>query len=361
MPWTLYPASEYFDRFRGQWDALNRAAGDHILLDSAFVALLLRYFGTPAVRLAVCDDPASPGLALLHKKRAGFWETFQPSQSPLGLIVLGSRNHVRAQMQGLIRALPGCALGVSVLQQDPDFTSLTGLTPGHDVEIVEYIRTARLTLVRSFDDYWNSRNRRFVRDLARQRRRLSERGVRLELTTSRTPEEVAEGVRQYGLLEGTGWKAEHGTAIAPDNRQGAFYRELLEHFSGRGEGVIYRLLMDGKTVAANLSVERAGMLIVLKITYDETLAGLSPGHLLEEEMLRALFAERRIQVEEYYGPFKDWQARWTDEVRTLQHLNFYRSASVASARRILKAAAVRLRSLRPRGRTPEPEPSSEPV
>lgn len=343
MSWTLHPAGEAFERHRPPWDALNRANGNHILLDAGFVGILLRHFGHPDVRLAVSDDPARPGLALVERGRGGFWRTFQPSQAPLGLVLLGSREDVRGQIHRLIRSLPGFGVGLAVLQQDPDFTCFGALESGPAVEVLDYIRTGRLTLSGSFDEYWAARDRRWARDLARQRRRVQERGAVLELQVTREPGDVADAVREYGLLEGAGWKGEHGTAIAPGNPQERFYREALEYFCGRREGVIYRLRLDGRTIAANLSVERDTMLIVLKITYDEAVAGLSPGHLLEEDMLRAVFAEGCIKVEEYYGPFKQWQARWTDEVRTLHHLNFYRSAAAAGARRLVKTVAGRLR------------------
>jgi len=347
MTWSVYAASEAFDRHREAWDALNRASGNHVLLDAGFVAILIRHFGHPGLKLAVSQDPERPGLILVEPVRGGFWSTFQPSQAPLGLALLGSRQDVSGQMQRLIRALPGYALGLAVLQQDPDFTCFgelrAGGATGSRVEVVEYIRTARLTLSGSFEDYWGSRDRRWARDLARQRRRLADRGARLELQVSRDARDVADGLRDYGLLEQSGWKGAEGTAISPDNAQGAFYREALEYFCARNEGVIYRLRLDDRTVAANLSIERDAMLIVLKITYDEAIPSLSPGHLLEEDMLRSVFREGRIKVEEYYGPFKTWQARWTDEVRPVHHLNVYRSASVARARRLLKGVAGRLR------------------
>ncbi len=343
MSWTLYPAAEAFAQHRAAWDALNRANGNHILLDGGFVNLLLRHFGHPGVRLAVSGDRARPGLALVERGRGGLWQTFQPSQAPLGLVLLGSREDVRGQVHALIRSLPGFGVGLSVLQQDPDFTCFGDVAAGPTVEVLDYIRTARLTLSGSFEEYWGARDRRWARDLARQRRRVQERGATLALEVTREPGEVAAAVREYATLEGAGWKGERGTAIAPGNRQEQFYREALEYFCGRGEGVIYRLRLDGRTIAANLSVQRDTMLIVLKITYDEAVPGLSPGHLLEEDMLRAVFAEGCIKVEEYYGPFKQWQARWTDEVRTLHHLNFYRSAAVAGARRVVKTIAGRLR------------------
>lgn len=353
MIWTLYRASEAFERHRGLWDQLNQGNADHILLDSAFVSLLLRHFGSPRVHLAVSRDPQRPGLALVESVRTGFWQTFQPSQAPLGLILLGSKDSAIQQTRDLLRALPGFALGLTVLQQDPECTPFSMLDSDGAVEIVPHIRTARVTLTGTFDGYWSARSKKLTTDLARQRRRLAERGAQLELVVDRRPHEVPDGVREYARLESAGWKASTGTAISSDNQQGAFYRELLEHFSFRGEGCIYRLLLDGKTVAANLSVERNGTLVVLKIAYDESIGGLSPGNLLEQEMLKALFMEGRVRVEEYYGPFTEWQARWTNEVRTVFHVNFWRTANVARVRRALKASSAWLHGLaKPSGSTP---------
>lgn len=342
MSWSFHPASDSFDQYRERWDAINRLNGNHILLDSAFVGLLLRHFGSPGVVLGIRNDPNSPGIALLERARGGFWQTFQPSQAPLGLILLGSRDQPRRQIDALLRALPGYALGLAVLQQDVDFTPFAEVAPGPDVERIEHILTARLTFAGTFEQYWNSRDRHFVKDLGRRRRRLAERGTSLELVVERRPEQVAEAIRQYGLLEAAGWKSTLGTAISPDNQQGALYRELLEHFCNQKEGVIYRLLLDGRTAAANLCLERGGMLVVLKTTYDEGIQSFSPGHLLDQEMRRSIFAEGRIRVEEYYGPFSASQAKWTDDVRAIFHLNFFRSPAVVSARSALRAARTRL-------------------
>jgi hypothetical protein len=348
VAWRLERAVDAFERRRPEWDSLNRATGNHVLLDAGFVALLLRHFGHPDVWLAASGDPARPAMALVEKGRSGFWQTFQPSQSPLGLILLGSRADVTGQIRALVRTLPGWAVGLGILHQDSDYTAFDRAASPL-TEVVDYIRTARITFKGSFEEYWAARDRHFVRDLARRRRRLVEQGVRIELAVSRDAAQVAEGIRDYGRLETAGWKAHLGTAISADNAQGTFYREVLEYFCSRHEGVIYRLTFDGKTVASNLGLERDGMLVVLKTTYDETLQSSSPGRLLDEDMRRAIFAEGRIKVEEYYGPFNESQAKWTDEIRDIYHVNVYRSAGV-------RRAWDAFRSLRARIRRPSPAP-----
>jgi CelD/BcsL family acetyltransferase involved in cellulose biosynthesis len=339
MGWVFENARESFHRYRHHWDELNRSLGNHLLLGSSFVELLIRHFASADTLLGVLKNERNSGMVLAEPVRRGLWQTFQPSQAPLGLILLGSEDDVVVQIRGIIRCLPGYALGLAVLRQDSDFTPFADMTNG-DAERLDYITTSRLTLKGTFEGYWKTRSHNLTHNLRRQRRRFAEQAVRLELVTHRGAEHMAEGVRLYGELESAGWKGEEGTAITADNGQGLFYRELLEYFSGRDEGVIYRLDMNGSPIASALCLERSGMLIVLKITYDEKMVKCSPGLLLHEEMLKSVFGESRVHVIEYYGRYSDWHKKWTGETRPMYHFNIYRYFWVETARSLLKYAAL---------------------
>src|SRR5262249_34302110 len=122
MAWKFKPAAGLFDEAAKDWDSLNARAGNHLLLDSRFVGPLLRNFDQSKVMLGINCDSSSPGMALVTKKNIGIWETFQPSQAPIGLIVLGYRDETGEGLLDFVRSLPGYALGFAVLQQDPDHT-----------------------------------------------------------------------------------------------------------------------------------------------------------------------------------------------------------------------------------------------
>jgi hypothetical protein len=335
MKWSLRPVGA-FAEIQEFWDDLNVRQGAHPLLDSGFVAPLVKHFASPATRLAVADTSGAPGAVLLDPIGKGMWRTFQPSQAPLGLILLGDRGQGFRQAREILTSLPGYALGLSVMQQDPDFTSLPR-TESRTVESLDYIQTARLVPSGSFEDYWRNRGRNLVHNLSRQRRRLADQGVSLELVAERHPGAVAGGVRRYGEIESRSWKAAEGTAVSPDDAQGRFYKEMLEHFCARGEGVIYSLRMDGRIVAVDLCLERNGMLVILKTTYDESVDKLSLGLLLHQEIFKAAFSEQRVKGIEFYGRVRDWHTKWTDDIRTMYHLTLYRHALVRSVRDRLNA------------------------
>lgn len=339
MSWRFESAGPGFQGHAPAWDALNREHGNHILLDSRFVALLIRCFGTPATTLAVSTRAESRGLVLLERGRLGFASTFQPSQSPLGLLLLESRDRALPMARDLLRALPGYTLGLSILQQDPDATLFPAEGLRGAAERVDYIDTGRLRLSGTFDEYWNGRSKNLTHNLRRQRRRLADDAKTLALRIVREPERVAECVAAYGRLEGSGWKAAGGTAVASENAQGVFYRDVLETFMKSGEGTIFELTLDGEIIASDLCLERDGTMVILKTAYDASLKGLSPGLLLHEEILRHLFAANRIRVVEFYGRAREWHTKFTEEFRRMYHLNLYRGSWVARARAVVRDAA----------------------
>jgi CelD/BcsL family acetyltransferase involved in cellulose biosynthesis len=336
MSWTFQPASKSFPFLHKEWDELNKRGSDHVLLDSGFVGPLLRHFGDDRTVLGIQNGGSNPGMALLQRKTIGVWETFQPSQAPIGLILLADADKAGQELLQITRQLPGYALQLSVLQQDPDHTSFPSPENPNHVELLEYIRTARITLPPTFEEYWKSRGTNLRHNLSRRRRRLAEKGYSLELHTLRQPGQVAEAIREFGRLEAKGWKGKEGTAVAEDNVQGRFYRELFEGFCARGQGVIYQLKFNGQIAASDLCLKHNGMIVILKTAYDEELNDFSPAFLMREESMKELCAEKGMRLIEYYGRVMEWHMRWTDEVRTLYHLTCYRHPWVKQLRKIAK-------------------------
>ncbi|WP_447968779.1 GNAT family N-acetyltransferase [Nitrospira sp. M1] len=340
MKWKFLKERDAFHAHREQWDALNAAIDNHILLDSDFWDPLVRLFGHDQLYLGICEDPEYPAMVLVEHVGAGRWMTFQPSQAPLGPILLGNPSNIEDQMALLVRSLPGFTISLGVTQQDPDYTSLTRGVSDQRLECLDYITIPRISLVDTFDSYWKQRGKDLVGNLARRKKRLDEQGVRISLSVERTPQGMDEAVRIYGQFEESGWKGEHGTAVGADNSQGEFYRDMLARFCQRGEGLVYQLFMDDVPIASNLCVERNGMLIMLKTAYDEQHKKLSPSFMMLEGMLKNLFSEKTVHVLEFYGRAKEWHKKWTTEERTMYHINCYRYAMVSQARKLLKTQGL---------------------
>lgn len=341
MGWIFRNALAEFNVYREEWDRLNRERDHHLLLDSEFVGGLVRFFASRHTLVGLSQDPLRPGIALVEPSRLGCWQTFTPSQSIVGLIQLESKTDQLCQIRSLMRGLPGYALSFAITQQDPAIPSRVDITGDEAVEQVEYMQTVRLTLSGTFEEYWKQRGKNLTHNLSRQRRRLAEQHNRLKLVSYRNPADISGCVARYGMIESAGWKAQGGTAIAPGNAQGLFYCQILKAFCCRGEGVVYELVLDEKTIASDLCLERNGTLIILKTTYDESIKGLSPGLLMHQSIFELLYQERRIKVIEFYGRLRDWHTKWTDEIRDMHHVNVYRHRWVSRARQLIKASSGR--------------------
>lgn len=323
MKWTLRPASE-FAALSGQWAQLHARCQASPMLAVEFVAPLIAEFGSGAELLAVCEHEArTVAMALVAPQGRGAWASFQPAQAPIGLWLQEDALALPALLGALMAALPGLPLVFGLTQCDPD---LLARPPGsHQLRTMDYIDTAKITIAGSFDAYWNARGKNLRANLKKQRAKLDKDAVVLRLQVSRDPQDVAAAVADYGRLESAGWKAGGGTAVNAGNAQGRYYRAMLEGFCRRGAGSIYRYWFGQQLVAMDLCIEDERQIIVLKTTYDESVPNsLSPTLLMREEACRALFAEGRLARLEFYGKVMEWHTRWTDEVRTLYHVNYYR-------------------------------------
>lgn len=326
MSWTFYPARE-FARHGGDWTRLHAsldATHASALLAAEFVAPLIAQFGRGDALLACLrEQGVIRAMAVVHPSRRGAWSTFQPAQAPVGLWLQEDGLDTAALARGLLGALPGFPLLLALTQVDPML--IPRPAEGPCTRTLDYIDTARVTLAGSFEDYWNARGKNLRGNLKKQRARLEREGIATRMVIDRLPEAMAQAVADYGRLESAGWKGSEGTAVSSDNAQGLYYRAMLEGMAARGAASVYRYYFGEQLVAMDLCVEDGESIVVLKTAYDESVpANLSPTLLMREEATHGLFDAGRFERLEFYGRVMEWHTRWTEEVRTLYHVNYYR-------------------------------------
>lgn len=338
MNWRFVPASS-FDAHAREWDALQARTTCTPFLESAFIRPLLQQFGDGTERLALLQDASGLRAATLLRPRGrGVWETFQPSQLPLGPWI-GEPEVLPDTLGKLVRSLPGLALGVGVTQLDPKLVP----RPDHSdtCTTLDYIHTSYIDIAGTFDAYWETRGKNLRQNTRKQRNKLQADGITTMLECLTDPSDVATALLDYGALEAAGWKAGTGTAIEAGNDQGRFYQQMLQNFCALGRGRIYRYRFGDKVVAMDLCIDNGPMVVILKTAYDESYKQVSPSTLMRQEQFNAFWDEGRYQRIEFYGKTLEWHTRWTDLGRTLFHATQYRWGWVAqlAARRNRVAAA----------------------
>jgi CelD/BcsL family acetyltransferase involved in cellulose biosynthesis len=322
ISWRFLPISE-FGQIATHWQALAARHSRAPFLRLEFIEPLLRHFSSGAEQVAIGEaDARIAALAILAPAVRGRRSTFQPSQMPLGPVLIDAGLAIDTTLESLSQRLPISTLSIGFTQLDeamyPRPSATTKLAVG------DYIQTAWVDVTGSFNDYWDARGKNLRQNIRKQRRKLQEDGVEARLEALRDATSVAGAIADYGALESSGWKASGGTAIHPDNVQGRFYRKMLERFCDEGKGCIYRYSFAGKVVAVDLCIESEDTLVVLKTTYDESIKTLSPAFLMREEAFSRIWEESRIKRIEFFGKLMDWHKRWTDNARDIYHLTNYR-------------------------------------
>lgn len=322
--WSLQSATG-FAQAATVWDELNSRCSNLPFLDSRFIGPLLEVFGSGGEQLAIGSvNGCSVAAAIVVRAGVGRWALFQPSQMPLGPLLLLPQLSIERVAADLLKALPGANLVLGLTQLDP--VAISRPEDSEKFATLDYIQTAWVDIVGDFDDYWAARGKNLRQNMKKQRNKLAAEGSELSFEVIRHAASVGDAIRQYGVLETASWKFGEGTAVRAENDQGRFYKAMLERFCEAGRGIIYRYRLGEQVAAMDLCIESGDLLVILKTAYDGSNKSLSPAFLMREEQFQRLFVDRKIRRVEFFGKVMEWHTRWTSQSRIIYHANVYRWA-----------------------------------
>lgn len=341
MTWEFYPATTMFSAYAEEWDRLNAQLYDsHPLFDSRFVGPLLDCFGSGNEKLCICRvNGVIEGALILLPSGAGRWASFSPSQAQISAILVADASLLKE----LLKTLPGIVWVIEFFRIDPryspDFSRLK-----LETKISSHSYTIKIDSGVSFAGYWNQRSKNLKANIRRYLNRARKAGCVSAFSEITALTEIKVGVYRYGDLESAGWKGAAGTAISRENSQGAFYAEVLDRFALRNQAAVCELFIDEQLAASRLVISNRHMAVVLKTTYDESLAGFAPGRLLLYRMLeRHLDHQPEIDIEFYTNATPE-QIAWSTSGCYVQNIQIFRSKFIAAAFVFLKEITEPLRS-----------------
>ncbi|MEW6513533.1 MAG: GNAT family N-acetyltransferase [Pseudomonadota bacterium] len=322
MSWDIKPARDAFPAFTAEWDRLNGALYDsHPMFDSRFIGPLLEYFGDGSEFLCIhrSDGKVNGGL-ILTSSGWGRWTLFQPSQAQLGTLVLKDARLLTT----LFAALPGHAWSIDLLALDPDYSpDWSNSTLPRQVAV--HALTMAAEMPKGFADYWQARPNQLKQNFRRYRRRSDTLFPERNLVSVDSPQSIEAAVDRYGELESSGWKGKAGTAVHSSNRQGIFYRKVMQLFAATGQAQVLELQLGEKLAASRLIIGNPRMAIMLKTAFDESLANVAPGRQLLNETLQRVSTRSPHQRIEFYTNATRDQSDWATSLRYICHHQIFRN------------------------------------
>ena len=319
--WLITSLKGALGDYAPAWDELNqRSFGCNPMLQSRFVDALLKHFGTGHERLCILKPLNKPqAMCILKPTGFGVWSTFLPSQAQIGPALFLDGSSIAA----LIRELPGFVGSVDLLCCDSAYGDLAaGIKSSWRKN---HALTMNIKLEGDFETYWSQRSKQLKKNFRRYDRKTEEDQIERSFRRISNPAEITEAVYRYAELESKGWKGKLGTAIDTRTPQGHFYTEVMTSFSQTDAAIVFELWLGGTLAASRLAVRGAGMIVILKTTYDEKLDKYAPGRQLLHEVIKDCFAVYPGDVIEFYTDANSDQLAWAGEKRWIKHLNFARS------------------------------------
>lgn len=143
------------------------------------------------------------------------------------------------------------------------------------------LRSVRACLAPKADDYTPLAERltkKKRKEFARLKRRLEDEG---EVTFIETLcEENDPGLNDFLSLEEASWKGEAGSALSSNAADQHFAKDMFANMARAKKLRLYRLMLNGKCIAALTALQSGDHLYLFKISHDERLSRFSPGVLM---------------------------------------------------------------------------------
>jgi CelD/BcsL family acetyltransferase involved in cellulose biosynthesis len=288
-------------------DLAARALEPNVFYDPGFMLAAAPVFGA-GCSVALVRSPAGRLMGLFPTRRGGGMGGLRPELSgwthpfaPLGTPIVDRDEPeavIAAWLDGLAAAEGAPALLTLPLapEQGPFASALTAVLADTGRRSTRFGRHARAVLAPggARDGYAEraiSAGRR--KELRRQRRRLEDIGP-VSFDTATDEAGVMAGLKDFLVLEASGWKGVAGTAAANDAEVRRFVETAVAALARDGRARIDRLRLNGQAVAATITLRSGDTAWCWKIAYNEGVAAYSPGVQLVLELTSSLLADPAI-------------------------------------------------------------------
>jgi CelD/BcsL family acetyltransferase involved in cellulose biosynthesis len=289
----------------GEWRALSaHALEPNIFYDPGFALAAATVFGNDVGAVLVWSGTAPRKLlgffpARIADRRYGLrlpvligWtHPYGPLGTPLvdrdaaEPVIAAWLAHIAADA-----SLPGLLLLPLLPENEPFAQALNNILQRTQMQCADFAvhRRALLAPRHEREQYLeNAVSAHRHRELRRTGRRLADAGALL-FTTAAEPAAVATAAEDFFTLEARGWKGEAGTAAAHHRDLVGFIRMALPALAAEGKVAINRLLLDGRPIAAAITLFCGDAAWYWKTAYDENFSRFAPGMLLSAALTEEL-------------------------------------------------------------------------
>ena len=226
-------------------------------------------------------------------------------------------------------------------------TSRIAACLSNELVLTKRLNECAVLTVSSYEDIWKSFSRNFRRNLKRGHARLQSE-LDADFECVRAHDAIDGAFDTFVELESSGWKGQWekaktgypaAAAIGLSSTKTRFYREVIREFARHNLVEITFLRSSRKVFGAMISLELNEVSYLIKTAYNESVKGISPGHLLIDFVYRRYAKENKIKTINLVTAY-EWQMPWRPRLIPYQRLTTFRHSPLG----LLHYLSSRLRS-----------------
>lgn len=273
------------DTIADEWRSLvSRALEPNVFYEPAFALAAMPVFGTDAVATLVWSGNGRLMGLFPARTRHGSMSGWTHPYAPLG-VPLVDRDAPEAVIAAWLdhladnRAMPSRLFMPLIAEDGPFAAALNAVLARSGRASAAFGRHQRALLDptdgrEGYLDHAVSTGRR--KELRRLRRRLEDIAP-VTFKTARAGEDIAAALKDFLVLEASGWKGLAQTAAANDAATRAFVESAVATLAAQGKARIDRVFLNGSAIAVAITLSSGNTAWCWKIAYNEGVARFSPG------------------------------------------------------------------------------------
>lgn len=294
--------------FKSWWESSHQSNDLHIVVISNSDSQLM------AIAPLMIADSSYRGI---HVKRLCF---MADGHSPFCNFII-RKNKMAESIMAIFRYLETFQdWNMIVLQKlsssDPTFENLTDYLKQSKClyGFKRNIETPFIVIDSDWETFLQRRSPKFRKVLRNKMNRVNKTG---EISVERLKISGSEDNVLKEMLEisENSWKRQIGTDLAGNLNSKVFYMKLCDSLGPQGLINLWLLRKGGKAIAFEFHLTYNSVVYPIRADYDESFKSLSPGSILEFNILKTLFDEAKVQEYNSCGHTYDYLLNWTDNTR----------------------------------------------
>ncbi len=173
-----------------------------------------------------------------------------------------------------------------------------------------------------WETFYRERSPKYKKGIRNKINRINKAG---DITIEEIPihEEWEKIVSDMCQISANSWKKSENKDILSLPGSKNFFNELSQRFGSKGLASAWFLKLDGEPIAFEFHLKWNKVIYPLRADYDENFKSLSPGSVLEYNILNNIFTEQSFREYDSCGHTYDYLMRLTDTTRKLVKLEIF--------------------------------------